>query len=723
MGPYKGDFTTSDTVYFLFDTFSSDDPSASVTCSGLATTDIEIYKNGSTTQRSSESGYTLLDTDGIDFDGLTGIHGFSVDLSDNDDAGFYTSGGEFDVIVSSITVDGATVSFHAGSFSIDRIPRVNVHQISDDASAADNLELITEISNITSLTVDASGHLECDVVEIEGADPTDTIRDAVVDDATRIDASALNTHSAITAAGIVNEWETQSQADPTGFHVNVLEVNGTAQTANDNGADINAILTDTNELQVDWTNGGRLDLILDDVLLDTAEIGAAGVGLTEAGGDGDQLTAVPWNAAWDAEVQSEVQDAIEANALDHLAAVADADDVADDSIIAKLAASDGDWSGFSEASDSLEAIRDRGDAAWTTGAGTGLTPIASGTAQGGTAGTIQLAAGHTFGDNILNGCVVNLLTGTGAGQSRLINGYTGATDTAAVTPNWETNPDATTTYEIVAGSVNVAAVSLTAQTANDNGADINAVLLDTNELQTDWADGGRLDLIIDAIKAVTDNLPNAGALTDLATAAALAVVDGNVDTLIARLTAARAGYLDALNGHTAQTGDSFARLGAPAGASVSADIAENQADLNTVLADTNELQTDWADGGRLDVIIDAVKAVTDNLPNGGALTDLATAAALAVVDGNVDAILLDTGTDGVVISAATAQDIADEILKRGVDNVEDAANAASLAAIILATLESSLAGNTWSIRKTDGTLFTTKTVTVDATADPITGVT
>lgn len=71
----------------------------------------------------------------------------------------------------------------------------NTTQISNDATAADNLELITEIANITSLTVDASGHLECDVVEIEGADPTDTIRDAVVDDATRIDASALNTLS------------------------------------------------------------------------------------------------------------------------------------------------------------------------------------------------------------------------------------------------------------------------------------------------------------------------------------------------------------------------------------------------------------------------------------------------------------------------------------------------------------------------------------------------
>jgi len=39
------------------------------------------------------------------------------------------------------------------------------------------------------------------------------------------------------------------------------------------------------------------------------------------GGDGSGFTAIPWNAAWDAEVQSEVQDAIEANHLDHLLAV------------------------------------------------------------------------------------------------------------------------------------------------------------------------------------------------------------------------------------------------------------------------------------------------------------------------------------------------------------------------------------------------------------------
>lgn len=55
-----------------------------------------------------------------------------------------------------------------------------------------------------------------------------------------------------------------------------------------------------------------LKAVADAVLVDTAEIGAAGAGLTEAGGTGDHLTAVPWNAAWDAEVQSEVTDALNA---------------------------------------------------------------------------------------------------------------------------------------------------------------------------------------------------------------------------------------------------------------------------------------------------------------------------------------------------------------------------------------------------------------------------
>lgn len=100
---------------------------------------------------------------------------------------------------------------------------------------------------------------------------------------------------------------------------------------------------------------------------------------------------------------------------------------------------------------------------------------------------------------------------------------------------------------------------------------------------------------------------------------------------------------------------------------------------------------DWINDGRLDVILDA--------------------------------ILADTGTDGVAISTAVRQGIADEVLKRGVDNVEDAADVLSLAAVILATLESAISGTTWTIRKSGGTTFATKTVTVDADADPIVGVT
>ncbi len=117
-GTYLGDFPTSATVYVYFDTFAS--TGASVTISNFAVTDIEIYKDGSVTQRSSDAGYTLLDTDGIDFDGTTGIHGFSIDTSDNTDAGFYAAGHEYTIVVGPLTCDSQTINFVAAHFSIER---------------------------------------------------------------------------------------------------------------------------------------------------------------------------------------------------------------------------------------------------------------------------------------------------------------------------------------------------------------------------------------------------------------------------------------------------------------------------------------------------------------------------------------------------------------------------------------------------------------------------
>ena len=113
-----GTVRPGETIYIPFNTFDSNDPSGSVTISGLATTDIEVYKDGGTTQRASDSGYTLLDTDGIDFDSTTGIHGISIDLSDNTTANFYEAGSQYFVVIASITVDAATINFLAARFRI-----------------------------------------------------------------------------------------------------------------------------------------------------------------------------------------------------------------------------------------------------------------------------------------------------------------------------------------------------------------------------------------------------------------------------------------------------------------------------------------------------------------------------------------------------------------------------------------------------------------------------
>jgi hypothetical protein len=70
------------------------------------------------TQRASTSGFTLLDTDGIDIDTITGIHGLSIDLADNTTAGFYAAGSRYYIVISSVTIDAQTVNFVLATFDI-----------------------------------------------------------------------------------------------------------------------------------------------------------------------------------------------------------------------------------------------------------------------------------------------------------------------------------------------------------------------------------------------------------------------------------------------------------------------------------------------------------------------------------------------------------------------------------------------------------------------------
>lgn len=114
---HLGTVRPGSTVYVPFETFAAS-TGAPITITNLATSDILVYKAGSTTQRASASGFTLLDTDGIDFDATTGIHGFSIDLADNTTAGFWSAGSSYFIVVSPITVDGVTMSFLAASFTI-----------------------------------------------------------------------------------------------------------------------------------------------------------------------------------------------------------------------------------------------------------------------------------------------------------------------------------------------------------------------------------------------------------------------------------------------------------------------------------------------------------------------------------------------------------------------------------------------------------------------------
>ncbi len=106
------------TILVPFHAFDSNDPSNSVIISGFTLADIGIYKALSMTERVSTSGIVLLETDGINIDGAIGIHGFSVDLSDNGTVEFYASGSHYYITVGPITIDGGTVEFIPALFNI-----------------------------------------------------------------------------------------------------------------------------------------------------------------------------------------------------------------------------------------------------------------------------------------------------------------------------------------------------------------------------------------------------------------------------------------------------------------------------------------------------------------------------------------------------------------------------------------------------------------------------
>jgi len=190
----------------------------------------------------------------------------------------------------------------------------------------------------------------------------------------------------------------------------------------------------------------------------------------------------------------------------------------------------------------------------------------------------------------------------------------------------------------------------------------------------------------------------------------------------------------------AMSGDAYGRLGAPAGATLSADIAAvkaetalivedtgttlpssiaalpTDADVNAacdtaisdaalatasslatvagyidtevaaILADTNELQTDLTNGGRLDLLIDAIKAKTDTIaaaPTAAAIADQVWDEALSGHTG--------AGTAGNALSTASSGGVDPSVLADAIwDEIMSGHTSAGSAGAFLALLNSYL---------------------------------
>jgi len=457
--------------------------------------------------------------------------------------------------------------------------------------------------------------------------------------------------------------------------------------------------------------------------------------LTNAATDGD-LTATMKTS-----VNTEVAAALATARLDELlAADSDIDGAAPPtvgSVIHELMSKTAGSFTFDQTTDSLEAIRDRGDAAWITATGFStqasvddLPTNAELTAALAGADDATLAAIAAL--NNLSAAQVNAEVDTALADIHLDHLLAADYDPAS-------KPGVATALlnEVIGNDAGVSQFTANALELAPTGGSAPTVGQIADEVQTRTIAG---------VTTVTNltNAPTAGDLTATMKASVNTEVDSALNTAIPgspvadsvnervktlddNFTATVAGRIDAAistrSSHSVAdiwnaltsgmvtagsigkriidylAGDIFARLGAPAGASVSADVAAVKAETASLQTDTNDIQT---------------KIGT---PAGASVS-----ADIAAVKADSAAILLDTGTDGVVISSAEENAIADAILKRDVDQVEATAPVHSLTTVALAVASKTEDNGAGSliVYRTDGvTAHMTKTVTIDATLEPI----
>lgn len=295
-----------------------------------------------------------------------------------------------------------------------------------------------------------------------------------------------------------------------------------------------------------------------------------------------------------------------------------------------------------------DAVAEIADAVWdeltsghtTVGSyGQADAPIRASTATAGAAGTITLDASASATDDLYNGCWIVITSSTGAGQARLISDYVGSTKVATVTPNWITNPSATSIFMIVPaayiqGLVSLASGAIVAATFGAGAIDAAAIATDaigsaemaataTAEIAQAVWDALTSALVTSgsAGKLLVDNL-NA-TVSSRASQTSVDTVDDFLDTEIAAIKA----KTDNL----------------PTDPADASDIAGSFTTVNTKLDTIDDF---------LDTEVAAIKAKTDNLPTDPADASDVAAAIAALNDVSVANILA-----GVIEGSLTLQDV------------------------------------------------------------------
>jgi hypothetical protein len=182
-----------------------------------------------------------------------------------------------------------------------------------------------------------------------------------------------------------------------------------------------------------------------------------------------------------------------------------------------------------------------------------------GAVAGGAAGTLTLASGATTTNDVYNGATAVITSGVGNEQSRVITDYDGSTKIATVSPNWTVTPTTDSVYAIVA--------TPPAPTATASLPAVNvAAWLGTAAATPAVAGRPSVDAI--AISGDTTAADNCELMFDgTGYAGGTAKLKVDVETIKTQAVTCGAGvtvaaYVGTAAANTAQTGDSFARIGA-----------------------------------------------------------------------------------------------------------------------------------------------------------------